>query len=238
METDAYIYASIGLVGIAAYVLKKLDASGTLLGIVLASIFFSVGCLPVVVALLLFFLAGTLASKWKFAEKQRADIAQENQGIRGIANVWGNGGAAFLLLQTTWLGGYWAHGGVFMAIACLASACADTLASELGNVYGQRYIHVISGQRAQRGVDGAISLEGTLASFVGSALVAITAWWVSPSVVVVFGVWLGGILGCLADSILGAVWERNGILNNHSVNFWSTFLGGLIAGLFIFLVNS
>ena len=42
---------------------------------------------------------------------------------------------------------------------------------------------------------------------------------------------LGGIIGNLADSVLGATLERRGTLGNDVVNFLNTLVGAITAGV-------
>ncbi|MBF0171512.1 MAG: hypothetical protein HQK87_10585, partial [Nitrospinae bacterium] len=44
-----------------------------------------------------------------------------------------------------------------------------------------------------------------------------------------FAVTVGGVAGSLADSALGSLYERKGLLGNHRVNFLGASAGGLVA---------
>ncbi len=180
--------------------------------------------------LALFFGLGTAASAWKVAEKRRLGLAEANKGRRTAGQVLANGGVAGLLGLLGW--GQPAHAALcqLMLAGSLAAAAADTLSSELGNVYGRRYYNILTLRPDQRGLDGVISTEGTLLGSMGSALLAAVycvggaAW--SPAFWVVV---LAGTVGNLSDSLLGATLERRHYVGNNVVNSLNTLIGALVA---------
>jgi uncharacterized protein (TIGR00297 family) len=112
--------------------------------------------------------------------------------------------------------------------AAFASATADTLSSELGMLYGRRFFNVISFKSDRCGMDGVISLEGTLIGIAGSCIIAgiyALGWGWSISF---FFIVLAGTLGNLTDSILGAVLERKGLIGNDMVNFLNTLTAAIV----------
>ncbi|HZD93771.1 MAG TPA: DUF92 domain-containing protein, partial [Candidatus Sulfotelmatobacter sp.] len=86
------------------------------------------------------------------------------------------------------------------------------------------------------GTDGGISAVGTLGAVLGASAVALTALLtglvsVGQAIVIV----VAGFVGTLIDSLLGAVLERRGYLNNDLVNLLST--AATVGIVWLFLLN-
>lgn len=178
-----------------------------------------------------FFIFGTAATVWKKREKRPIKLKDDQSVKRNAGQVLANGGVAaitgtliyFMPAKTELLR--------LMMAASLASAMADTLSSELGVVYGRRFYNVINWKRNERGLDGVISLEGTLIGIAGSTIIAVIyAFGFGWNNGILF-ILIAGTIGNLADSVLGALLERRHYLNNDMVNFLNTFIAALAAGL-------
>ena len=179
--------------------------------------------------LALFFGLGTAASAWKVADKRRLGLAEANKGRRTAGQVLANAGVAGLLGCYAWL--YPAHAPLcrLLLAGSFAAATADTLASELGNIYGRRYVNILTFKPDQRGLDGVISLEGTLLGLAGTALVAADYCLVYGWLPAFWVLLVAGTVGNLSDSVLGATLERRRYLPNDAVNFLNTLIGALTA---------
>lgn len=216
-----------------AYKCKKVTLSGALAGAFAAYLIYLGGGDIALVSFSVFFILGTMASSWKKSKKQSLKVAQENDGQRGVANVFANVGVAVLLAIV----------GMFMSIAppflstlmlaVFATACSDTLSSELGTVYGKRFFSVIDFKPQRAGKDGAISLAGLFFGLMGSLAIAAVAlvYGLEYSIFVVIVV--SGLLGNILDSVFGATLQNRGLINNHQVNFLATGAGALVCWLML-----
>lgn len=236
METDLHysvILVVIFLAAIAAYLLKKIDLIGGLSGAMLASIIWYSGGIASLLALFLFFVFGSIASHWRIDNKKQDNLAQENQGTRGISNVMANGGVAGLLSLIVLFYPEHKHMLIPMIIAVFASACSDTLSSELGNVYGKHYFTITNFKPATRGIDGAVSFQGFWFGLAGSLLIASSTLLFYKDFRILLVITISGLSGNIVDSILGATIQRRGIVSNHQVNFLATLSGSLICLLLL-----
>ena len=180
--------------------------------------------------LALFFALGTAASSWRVADKRRLGLAEENRGRRTAGQVVANAGVAGIMGLLAWQLPNYTPLACLMLAGSFAAATADTLASELGNVYGRRYYNILTLRPDARGLNGVVSLEGTLLGLAGTAVLA-AAYCAGFGWSAAFG-WLlvAGTAGNLVDSVLGATLERSGLLRNNAVNFINTLTGALVAG--------
>jgi len=123
-------------------------------------------------------------------------------------------------------------------VASLATKLSDTFGSEIGKAYGKTAYLITTFKRVPRGTEGAVSVEGTLAGVVGSALlVAVSmALGVLPA---------SGALPCIiaalvattAESYIGAIFQSNvPWLTNELVNLANTVIGACVGiALFIYM---
>ena len=204
---------------------KKLTIPAACAGGVAGGLVFAGGGVTGLGMLAAFFIMGTVATGWRKKDKEGAV-----QMTRTMGQVVANGGVAALAgLCIICFPAYRPVLEVMMA-GSLASATADTLSSELGMVYGRSYYNILTWKPDQRGMDGVISLEGSLIGVVGAAVIAllftIGHGWSAGFWIIV----LSGVLGNLTDSLLGAALERKGYIGNDMVNFLNTLTAGLVAG--------
>jgi uncharacterized protein (TIGR00297 family) len=201
--------------------------------------------------LLAVFLLTYAATKIGRAQKERLGTGESKRG-RNAAQVAANLGVASLAASFPYgalrpeqtLMASLAAITAFVSLTALAEAAADTVSSEIGQVFGGEPRMITTLKRVARGTDGGITLAGTLAGAVASLLIMLVGFsamrgskflgdWVS----ICLGT-AGGIFGLLFDSVLGATLERRGRLNNDAVNFLSTLsaVGFLVGVLMVLLV--
>lgn len=159
------------------------------------------------------------------AERRKGRSASQVAANLGFAALISSGSAQFWLMDCPWLDRA-AHARaplLALALAALAEAAADTVSSELGQVFGGRPRMITSFQAAEPGRNGAISVAGTLAGVIAAAVVASCGTWALGGDRNLFAVaCAGAVFGLIFDSWLGATLETWGWLNNDAVNFLST----------------
>lgn len=217
---------------------KKLTPAAAALGALLGGIIFSGDGYRGIIELALFFILGTSATAWKKKEKLRVKGHASHQPQRTTGQVFANGGVAAIMGAL--IIAFPTHKALLsLALAAsLSAATADTLSSELGIVYGRRCYNILTWKKEERGLDGVISTEGTCFGIAGSILIAsaytlTTAWNPGAFLLIV----LAGTAGNLADSLLGALFERGGILNNNAVNFLNTLTAALLGYVLAWLTS-
>ncbi|HUP65227.1 MAG TPA: DUF92 domain-containing protein [Thermoanaerobaculia bacterium] len=229
--------AANGVLATAGFFARSVSLSGAIGGFLLGAIMILCAGWELYVALLIFFSIGTAATKLGYRTKAAEGLAQEKGGKRGFTHAWSNTGVAacFALLISVGAGApevLW-----LAAIASLATAAADTTASEIGQLYGRRAFLPTSFRRVARGTEGAISVEGTMAGAAAAAIVAATGVGLVrtdlaiPAVQAFLIVFAAAVLGSYLESLAGN-WNRRQArpVPNGALNFLNTLAGALIAG--------
>lgn len=109
-------------------------------------------------------------------------------------------------------------------LGALATACADTLASEVGA--RSRFAWHPRLGKVESGTNAAISVGGTIALFAGAWLFVPWAWWLE---VPALPIALAGIAGAFADTLWGLLEDKFSWWSNDLTNFLATISGGMVA---------
>ena len=195
-----------GAVALGARAARSLSRGGAVAAIVVGTAATMAGW-PWAVVLITFFLTSSGLSRFRrTAREERIAGIVEKSDERDTTQVMANGGLfAAMALASTLTGQPLL---ATAALGALAAAAADTWATEVGTLAGGVPRSVVSLQPLAPGTSGGVTVAGTMASVAGAALVAAVAWLtgVAPMPVAVF---VGGIIGSAADSVVGAtVQER------------------------------
>lgn len=228
-HTVNYIFLTLGM--IASILSKKLTPIAALTAGVVGLLVFEGGGYAGIIMITVFFILGTAATGWKRKKKQQFGAADVHKTGRTAGQVMANGGVAALLGLIAWLAPQYKILTTYTMAGSLAAATADTLSSEIGTVIGRRYYNILTLKPEERGLDGVISLEGTLVGIVGAAIIALifaisytfdtgTLWII-----------LAGFIGNAIDSVFGATLERQKLIGNNMVNFFNTVTGALVCWL-------
>jgi uncharacterized protein (TIGR00297 family) len=181
--------------------------------------------------LLAFFLLGSMFTRYKYAFKLEHGTAEGKHGTRGYKNVFSNSLAALVLAMA--YGVFPSHAAVLMAayLGSLATACGDTLASEVGQTFKGEPRMITTLKIAKRGTDGAVSWLGEGAALFGSLAIAVLAYClIQQDMILLLVVTAGGFIGTNIDSALGATLQQKGYLSNNGVNLFATILGAIVTG--------
>jgi uncharacterized protein (TIGR00297 family) len=219
------------ILALAGYALRAVDLGGMIGGWFLGAIIIICGGPTVYVVLLAFFVIGTASTKFGYRHKAAEGLAQEGGGRRGFGHAFANVGVAAICSVALALTGtanrvlWWA------AVASLATAAADTVSSEIGQLIGRRAFLPLTFRSVPRGTEGAISLEGTLAGVAAAFVVAMIPGDLRMATFIT----LCAFLGSYVESILGS-WNRSrGLgISNGALNFFNTAAG---AGFFFAIAS-
>ena len=207
---------------------KKLTPLAAITGFVCGFLIYLGGGYTGILLLTAFFLGATLATSLGRRQKQELESAGDAVQ-RTYTQVLANAGAATLLAAISLLFPHYSQLFNLMLAASLASATSDTLSSELGMLYGKNFYNCLSLKREAKGLDGVISLEGTLLGMLGAVMIA-GLFAIEKGIDLRFPIIvLAATTGNYSDSLFGATFERQGLLNNDAVNFLSTVIAAIIA---------
>jgi uncharacterized protein (TIGR00297 family) len=227
-----------GVLAIVGYLARSVDVSGAIAGFVLGAILILFGGWQLYVVLLAFFIIGTATTKLGYRVKAARGLAQEKGGRRGFSHAFSNVGmAAILAICASAALPHFAIVWWMAAAAALATATADTTASEIGQLLGRRTFLPLTFRPVPVGTEGAISLEGTFAGIAAAALVAVIAVrarvglfdlnWIAILILAAF-------LGSYIESIAGS-WNRKQEkpIPNGVLNFINTMIGAALVLAFV-----
>ena len=184
--------------------------------------------------MLVFFILGSAATRYKFEYKKRIGVEQGRGGARGYRNVFANGIAA--TAAAVLFGVFQQPVFIVMYVGCVATAAADTLASEIGVTGGIPYL-ITTLKKVPIGTNGGVTLVGETVALLGGLAVSGAAFLLGViTLPVVLVCTLAGFVGTNIDSLVGATLENRGFLGNAGTNLLATIGGGVVAvALFLFM---
>jgi uncharacterized protein (TIGR00297 family) len=226
-----------GILAVAGYLLATLDLAGAMVGCLLGAIIFGFLGGSGYLVLLVFFLLGSLTTRLGYEQKANLQLAETRGGRRSAANALANGGVA---TACALFAGMTPHEQVFTwaFVGSLAAAAADTVESELGQLWGRPTLLLTTLRPVEPGTNGGVSPLGTVAGLAASAVAVAVAWVTGllPAAAIV-PLALVALLATVLESFAGATLERSGLLDNNGVNFLNTMLGALLgAGLAVVML--
>jgi len=217
--------------GYFAYRFRTADLSGlfsgALVGIILIVFTWETYGIRWFFIMLAFFILGSVCTRYRFDYKEKLGVEQSGGGARGYRNVLGNGivsAAAAVLYGVTGQPIF-----VAMFVGSVASATADTVASEIGVTSGSPFL-ITTLEKVPPGTNGGVTLMGETVALASAGIISLLAFLlgvIDPITAVICA--LAGLVGTNLDSIAGATVENRGIIGNAGTNIIGTLGGGLFA---------
>lgn len=202
---------SSGIIGLLAYRRRSLSRSGMAGAVLTGTTTFGLGGWSWGLSLIFFFVSSSFLSH--FRERDKIGIATDkfSKGSRrDLGQVIANGGIATLLALSYGSTSSTTLRNILQAgyVGALATATADTWATEVGVFSRQQPRLLTTGKPVPAGTSGGITLLGTGASAAGAFFLGLVFWLLqrwrrayTPLPLIAF---MSGLLGSLFDSLLGA----------------------------------
>jgi len=227
MTSFNWIYVLICiLIGFLTYNRRALDLWGSLLMIIMGLVIIVAAGFNWLILIFIFLILSLFATKYKKEYKKSMNLYE---GRRNARNVISNGIIPFIMASFSYYNGFF--GGF---IGSVATATADTLASEIGVLETPRLITDLS-RKVKPGTDGGVSLLGSAAGIMGAGIIGLSAYFLricsNPLISLKIAI-IAGTIGCFMDSLLGALFERKNYINNEQVNLLATITGA-VAGIIL-----
>ncbi len=224
------------LLGIGAYYAKAADSDAVLSETIICLLVILFAGLPWFLLLLAFYLLGGAFTHYGYAHKHRLGIAQSHGGVRGYKNVYSN--SLVPLIMAICYGVYGSDVFIYAFIGSVATANADTLASEIGETSRSRPRMITTFKETEPGVDGGVTLLGEAASLAGAIIIGLLAAGTGMAGALgILAATIGGFLGTNFDSLLGATLQSRKILSNNGVNLVATAFGALVGAALWYMLQ-
>ncbi len=209
-------------IAILAFKREALTEGGTLTAMLIGTLTFVFGGWPWFLTIAAFFVSSSVLSHYKLKQKEKINKDFAKAGARDSFQVTANGILATLLAVAYY---FYPNAWLFVAFAgVVATVNADTWATELGVLSKEKPVSILTGKSVRTGTSGAVSTGGTIAGIIGSLFIgALAVFFVIASnnafgthflagatsdafrtTLLVFVITLAGVVGIMADSILGA----------------------------------
>ncbi|SHE42947.1 TIGR00297 family protein [Fodinibius roseus] len=244
MGNPVYYWGIIGglflsfLFSLAAFLLQRLSLDGMFAAMVAGTLIFGLGGWPMAAIILLFFISSAVISTPQ--DEGRPPREDSGDVRRSGIQVWANGFwmVVSLVMTAVFDSSVFLLGGV----TAVAVATADTWATELRSRKEGATRLITTFEQVSSGADGGISLKGTAWASAGSMLIAAAStYFFSLTFGSFFIIFTAGFLGCVLDSYLGAIFQRDNrpivipliqkeiTFDNNLVNAVSTGAGAFLA---------
>ena len=183
------------------------------------------------ISVVLYLLLGSLVTKVGFKYKNKLGIAEKRGGRRGPENVLGSASTGLFLALMIKLN---LANLTLLKVgfaASFAAKLADTFGSEIGKRYGKNTFLITTFKKVRQGTEGAISLEGTIASLFGALIMSFVMFILGFITIEkgFFIVCFSGFVATIFESFIGAKFQDKFNLSNETVNVIQTSFSATLA---------
>ena len=220
-----------------AFLLNLVTLDGARASVMLGLVAYGFGGMESAVLLVAFFVTSNVIGLFftNDPNKPLRSVTDRRNGTQ----VWSNG-FWFGIYVCMW---YVLKADMFYvaAVGAIATASADTWATEFGTRIGGKTVLISDRTAVKPGTDGGISLAGTMMSLSGAVLIGSLTLLFDKNfaIITVVSILVGGFLGSMIDSWLGAIYQTGnkrlpklldsyGNQDNNSVNFIATGMGSVL----------
>lgn len=252
MYEDIIVKLSILLfITIIAYKYRFLDVSALILSFIIGALTLFIGGWIYFTLLLLFLIVGSLMTMF---------VSNPKAALRSWPNVAANGFWPAMSMFFLYIYPDKIMPTIFY-LGSLNAMFSDTVSTEVGMYLGGQPRLITSPKKVvEKGLSGGVTIDGLLGGFLaafGFAYLSSALFNFSWNSSFIHSIWLSGFISSVSDSLLGSVLQAKykcivcgktveckvhcgteaklleGFewINNHTVNFMSSFLGGLLAVL-------
>eukprot|EP00702_Spironucleus_salmonicida_P004755 EST46046.1 Transmembrane domain-containing protein [Spironucleus salmonicida] len=103
------------------------------------------------------------------------------------------------------------------SVAASAECLTDTFGSDLGCVLSNRTYHPITFRQVKTGINGGISIEGTLSGFIGALIICMCVFVDYKGMREFWWIFFAAIIGSYSDSLIGMYLQYSGEYDNGVV---------------------
>ena len=212
---------------VLARALRGVNRSGALAGGLACFLLFAGGGPAAFATLAALFLMTWVATRMGYRRKLALGLAERREG-RNAWQILAN--LAVAALGSFVFGATGNRVWMIAAVAALAEAATDTVASEVGQYRRPDARLITRWERVCAGTDGGITLPGSITGMAAGVAIAVVA--TAGGMVPLSQLWIpvaAGFTGMLIDSVLGATLQRRGWINNQAVNLFATLAAAALA---------